>query len=216
MTDPPRLGRFETLGAWLRVWTPPRGADVPPIPWRKVAIGGAACAAAAAAIYVLVSPGVESGKRGRAVNERRTAERLAFSERRRIRQEQRLMTGRLPGDPSRDALVAALERSITADARRRAAAGELRGSVIGTDCAASRPGSGRSARVGYRCTALTGRVQDAGGRAASIGYPFWANVDRRSGSYAWCRVVLPPGEGSAGNSLGAVRVPRACDVTSRQ
>jgi hypothetical protein len=35
------------LGAWLGVWTPPREADVPPIPWRKVALGAAAVAVAA-------------------------------------------------------------------------------------------------------------------------------------------------------------------------
>ena len=32
-----RLGRLEILGAWLGVWTPPRGAAVPPVPWRLIA-----------------------------------------------------------------------------------------------------------------------------------------------------------------------------------
>jgi hypothetical protein len=50
-----RLGRFETLGAWLRVWTPPRGAVVPPVPKGKIAIGAAA-----------VVP--RAGRRGRALH----------------------------------------------------------------------------------------------------------------------------------------------------
>src|SRR3954454_667939 len=31
----PRAGRLETLGAWLHVWTPRRGVDVPPPPPRR-------------------------------------------------------------------------------------------------------------------------------------------------------------------------------------
>jgi hypothetical protein len=180
-------------------------------------VGGLIAAALGAGGYALVSPRVENGKRQRAASERRASEHLATSEKRRIRREQRLMTGRLPGGLTRAALVAALERSITADARRRAAAGELRGPVIRTDCAAdaARPG-GRDLGA-YRCTALTGRIRGAGGRAeGSIGYPFWAKVHGRSGRYVWCRVVLPPGEGSAGNALSAVGLPRACDLMVRQ
>src|SRR3712207_7944463 len=29
-----RLSRWEVLGAWLRLWTPPREVEVPPVPWR--------------------------------------------------------------------------------------------------------------------------------------------------------------------------------------
>src|SRR4051812_20957085 len=35
----PKLGRWETLGAWLHVWTPHRDAEVPPVPWRTITIG---------------------------------------------------------------------------------------------------------------------------------------------------------------------------------
>src|SRR5215208_1898656 len=34
-----KLSRWEVLGAWLRLWTPPRDVDVPPVPWRAVGIG---------------------------------------------------------------------------------------------------------------------------------------------------------------------------------
>jgi len=34
-----RASILEILGAWLHIWTPPRDARVPPIPWRKLAIG---------------------------------------------------------------------------------------------------------------------------------------------------------------------------------
>src|SRR5215217_526748 len=51
---PDRLSRLEVLGAWLRLWTPPRDAVVPPVPWRKVAVGAGIVAAAAVAALVLL------------------------------------------------------------------------------------------------------------------------------------------------------------------
>ena len=53
-----RLGRLEVLGAWLRVWTPPRGAVVPPVPWRPLAIAAALVAVALLAAAALLVPGI--------------------------------------------------------------------------------------------------------------------------------------------------------------
>ena len=44
-----RLGRLEVLGAWLGVWTPPRGAVVPPVPWRPIAAAASRPIASSAA-----------------------------------------------------------------------------------------------------------------------------------------------------------------------
>src|SRR5690242_15367795 len=38
-TSERRANVLEIVGAWLHIWTPPRDARVPPIPWRKLAIG---------------------------------------------------------------------------------------------------------------------------------------------------------------------------------
>src|SRR5690242_17301612 len=46
---------FEIVGAWLHLWTPPRGVEIPPVPWRKLAIGtgiGAVIVGIALAIMV--------------------------------------------------------------------------------------------------------------------------------------------------------------------
>ena len=56
-----RLSRWEVLGAWLRLWTPPREAVVPPVPWRKVAVGGA-LVLAAAVVAVVALLNAESGR----------------------------------------------------------------------------------------------------------------------------------------------------------
>ncbi|MEA2195495.1 MAG: hypothetical protein QOG42_1929, partial [Solirubrobacteraceae bacterium] len=54
-----RASRWETLGAWLRIWTPPRDVEIAPVPWRAVALLAAALAVATAACVVLVLPAVD-------------------------------------------------------------------------------------------------------------------------------------------------------------
>src|SRR3954451_4639904 len=88
----PRLSRVEILGAWLHVWTPPKGLEVPPVPWRKVARWGAGAAIVIAVAAVLIIPAVTEGKRtGEAKRAREQATALA-AERARLRADQRVHT----------------------------------------------------------------------------------------------------------------------------
>jgi hypothetical protein len=202
----PPHGRFEILGAWLRVWTPPRDAVVPPVPKAKIALGAGAVALVAGGTIALIEPVIEHGKQTRAERERAALAKREAEKRRRLRREGRPMTARVRrpagGDTvaARHELVTAVERSITRDARTRARRGELEGPVLGTRCAIEPPSQRAIERelhvasAEYECLAITHR--DPVGQL-DVGDSFEANVRYRDFSYAWRKVCLPPGEGSA-------------------
>ena len=53
----------EVLGAWLHLWTPPRGAAVPPVPWRRIGIGAAIAALLLGALAAWLVPRIDRAKR---------------------------------------------------------------------------------------------------------------------------------------------------------
>jgi hypothetical protein len=207
-----RASRWEILGAWLRVWTPPRDVEVPPIPWRAVALLGVGLAVAAAAVVLLVVPALDRSKeRGAATEQRRQAAALR-AEIARLRFDQRAHSARAPAVARlyragrRADAQAALERhaaaSVLRDARARVASGEFDVPVRSVRC---RP-RGRLAppRVRLACFAVTTRT-----RAASVGQPFIVGASLRDGRYAWCHLNPPPAEGASG--VGTfVTVPAVC------
>jgi hypothetical protein len=152
-------------------------------------------------------------------------------ERARLRREQRPHFGRarvaawpLGSHAQQDVLVGALERSITRDARGRWRAGQLNARVHATVCAhLVRPNTPRppppplrSVQAGYECTAVTTSVPATSRTKASIiGFPFWARVNFRTGSYAWCKVNLLPSEHGIGDELAYVPLAPVCDLLPR-
>jgi hypothetical protein len=192
-----RLSRWETLGAWLHLWTPPRDAEVPPVPWRAIAAGGAALVIVLGVAAALILPGVNAGKRRTDERDRREAaarhaQSLATADR-----EQRPRTGTGPRDPAgapgaqrvkaRSALLAQARSGVLDDARARA-----QEAVKGTDCEPfpRRPEPvepvrqlGRAAAA-YQCVAVTSRFEKG-----VIGIPFRLVVRFAQGRYAFCRVV---------------------------
>jgi type II secretory pathway pseudopilin PulG len=221
---PPPLSRFEVLGAWLHLWTPPRGAVVPPVPWRRLGIGAAITAVLLGALGAWLVPRIDRAKRHEAAVEQRQAAALTARERRILERDQRLHAGRaasVPANPiaAQRAVVADLERAITADARARTAARTLSGHVLRTACAPFTRGSARvtpsptATSAGYECTAVTGDIPKSSRNVAGIvGYPFWARVDFRRRTFVWCKVNPPPGERGAGGAAAAVALPPACDL----
>jgi hypothetical protein len=198
-----RLGRLEVLGAWLGVWTPPRGAVVPPVPWLALAIATALSAIVLLAGAALLVPGIlddreRADERAREAAQRRHARALAAAER-----EQRPRSGRAAADPgagapdarrvrARTALLADARASLQADAAIRGA-----GRVRGLDCepfprgSAPRPPErdlGRRAAA-YQCVAVTSRFGQGTEQAGVIGIPFRLVADFARGRYAFCRVV---------------------------
>jgi hypothetical protein len=118
---------------------------------------------------------------------------------------------------ARAALVGAVERSVTRDARARVRAGELDGPITATVCGPllkardAVPDDRDLARpIGrYDCVAVKQPVRNAAGRrVAWLGHPFVAALHFRRFTYTWCRNTPPPGE--AGKVLAWVRLERAC------
>ena len=221
---PPPLTRFEVIGAWLHLWTPPRGAIVPPVPWRRIGIGAALAALLLGAVAAWLVPRIERAKRHESATERRRLAALNARERRILERDQRLHTGRagfVPSNPvaAQQAVVADLQRAITADAQARTAAGTLSGHVLRTTCVPFTRGTARvtpsptATAAGYECTAVTGEIPKSSRNVAGeIGYPFWARVDFRHRTFQWCKVNPPPGERGAGGEAAAVALPAPCNL----
>jgi hypothetical protein len=185
-TRPARLTRWEILGAWLHVWTPPKGLEVPPVPWRKVALYGAGLAAAVVVAVLLIIPPLNEGKRTGAAERARAEAAALAAERARLTIDQRVH--RLvvaAGTP----LVDALQTAISADARERERKGTISGPVMGTECspAAANAIQFAGSRV-YKCFVKTaagipGQDQDILG----TGYPFVATIYPKKHALAWCK-----------------------------
>jgi hypothetical protein len=118
---------------------------------------------------------------------------------------------------ARRALVGAVARRITEDARARAKAGEITGPFSHTTCgpilkskAAVPDDRVLSKRIGrYDCVAVKRDVTlGPGQKVAELGYAFVAALDFKTYTYTWCR--NNPAQGEAGKALVFVRLARAC------
>jgi hypothetical protein len=117
---------------------------------------------------------------------------------------------------ARKALVGAVERRITADARARAAAGELDGPIQSTYCGPILKAKNAvpddrvlSKSIGrYDCVAIKSHVMNGRQKVAELGHPFVAAVNFKTYTYTWCRNT--PAQGERGNALVFVRLDRAC------
>lgn len=187
-----------------------------------------------AALLALVAAGVAvalvlEARSDRETRERAARERLVVAERARITVLQRPHRGaarRLRSASgassaerlaARAALVGAVEAAITADARTRAAAGELKGPISDTECGPllKDPKAIPDDRVlaktigRYDCVAIKRDVADAEGTSVGrLGYAFVTALDFRAFSFVWCRNT--PAQGEAGSALAFVRLERAC------
>jgi hypothetical protein len=189
---------------------------VPPVPKRKLLVVAVAVAFAIGAAAAIAVPMIEEGKERASEREARTAAVLDAARRRRLAREQRAHRARVhrpPGNTAgaRQTLIAALERSITRDARGRVSRGQLEGRIQGTSCepaprAAGTKPEGR--KEAYDCVAATGRF--SGVASGTSGYPFRAIVDFGEFSYVWCKTNPVPGEHSVPDPRDVVELPRAC------
>lgn len=207
-----KASRWEILGAWLHIWTPPRDVDIPPVPRRAAAILAASLVAAVAFGLLVIKPAVDESKQRAAAQEER---RLAASARRararlsadqrarhgRATEAARLYAARRPQE-ARAALLSDVRAGVLRDARARFAAGTFDAPVRSVRC---RYGAGPMApRVRIDCFAITTRTA-----AVTVGQPFVAIGSLRDGRFAWCHENPRPGEGATGRGI-AVALPGAC------
>jgi hypothetical protein len=120
----------------------------------------------------------------------------------------------------RAALVRHGEKLITADARKRAAAGTVKGDIKGTSCTPYPNVEARrvaerdlATSVGrYDCVAYTSKFEppelEEQKRTGYFGYPYWLVIDYGASKLVWCKVTPRAGEG--GRSLAFVPVPAPC------
>lgn len=177
---------------------------------------------AAIVLALALAPGIDRTKeeRRQAQAERQARQRAEREARLRIEQRPRFGRGPAAGSdiPKRTSLLGDAQAAVEIDARRRVAAGTLRGPIRGVECEPfPRTLEGRGAHLDpasekgrYACLAVTNKVS-AGERteASTIGHPYRLLIDFTTGRYALCKIAGRPGEGSIGGQP-VITVPPAC------
>ena len=207
----PRNDRYEPLPGLLQL---------PSFLYRKLGprgrvaarVGGTVLVVGLGVAAIVLVPQIADTKRERADRERREAAAAAAERRTRLIEEQRPHRGTGPAGATRGAVLDRLEAAILADARTRAASGELSGPAAKT--VRCRPLTGTDAgasRVPYDCIAITSELpSDQSLPQGVIGHPFRAVADYSTGRFTWCKVSGRAGEGGFTRHDLAVRLPREC------
>jgi hypothetical protein len=179
-----------------------------------VKVGGTVFVAGVTVAAIVFLPRIAESNREREANEQRQAAAALADRVRRLRAEQRPHSGRAEAGATRAAVVGVLESEILADARARAARGQLQGPAANrVECEPLEGGDATAARVAYDCLAVTSDLpsgEDLPGGV--IGHPFRAVADFSTGRFTWCKVGGRPGEGSLSRRDLIVRIPRACSL----
>jgi hypothetical protein len=170
-------------------------------------VAGALLVVAAVTAAIVLVPRITETKKERADREQRDAAAAAAERRRELIAEQRPHRGRSASD-SRGALLAELQAAILADARARAASGDLAGPAAkSVRCRPLNGADPGASRVPYDCIAVTSELPSGEG---VIGHPFRAVADYSTGRFTWCKVSGRAGEGGLSQKDLAIKLPRAC------
>jgi hypothetical protein len=191
--------------------------EVPPVPWRRIAIGSAVGVLALGGLAALVVPAIQQSKDEHARRERAKSEAIVRRQLAELRADQRPHFGRTapagprPSAAERGRARRALERAITRDLRARAAVGTVDGPIRRTDC--ERGLSGRldpsTGRAVYLCTAVRREIVGARNMPAVVGYPLVATMDFERGRFCWCKTHPLPGEHDT-RGIPHVKLSRRC------
>lgn len=199
--DRPRASRIEILGAWLRLWTPPRDVEVPPVPMAKVAVTAVVLIFAGVLVALAVAPAIDERKDESAAEEQRREDMQRAARRAAQRDEQRVIRGRLTS-------LSGVEAAIGEDAQRR----------FGTDGrpADCEPVPGAElppAQELFDCHVTIREIVSAGeqeGAAGALTIPYRARIETKTGRYAFCKTNPRPGEQALGGPETIVELPKPC------
>jgi hypothetical protein len=200
--------------------------DLPGWLWRRippVAKGGLVLSLVAlTAVALVIGPDIRRSKSERERAEQQERQRARAASEARIRREQRPRFVDGPaattGVAARRRLLDAASASVLADARRRVAAGQLRGPIRRIDC---EPFPRNVAGVGaedntaerfgrYACLAVTAEFRETESTSGGLlGHPYRMRIDFDTGRYAFCKIAGRPAEGQLKRDLG-VTVPPVC------
>jgi hypothetical protein len=200
--------------------------DLPGWIWRRMPpvakVGIALAFVALIAVALVIGPDIRQSKAERERAEQQERQRARAAREARIRREQR---PRFVDGPAATAGVAARRRlldaasgSVLADARRRVAAGRLRGPIRRIDCepfprnvAGIGAEDSTAQRFGrYACLAVTAEFTETESTSGGLlGHPYRMRIDFDTGRYAFCKIAGRPAEGQLKRRLG-VTVPPVC------
>jgi len=213
----PRAARWEILGARLRIWTPPRDVEIPPISRRAVALVLTALAVGGVAVLTLIAPLLDRSKERTSAQERRTHSAFVEMERARLIADQRaqhgrsLAAGRLYAAgrdaAARGVLLAEARAHVDRDVRARVAGGDLDGPIREVRC--HYRSRDAAARVHIECLAITAPLVQGRAPTVYVGHPFLVAASLRDGRYAWCKENSQPGEEMSGRGV-SVAPPAVC------
>ena len=174
------------------------------------------------ALALIIGPDIRETKSEREQAEQQQRERAHKANEARLRREQRPRFVNGPaatsGVPARRRLVDAASASMLADARRRVAAGQLRGPIEGVECepfprnvAGIGADDSTELRYGrYHCLAVTAKFEETENTSGGLlGHPYRVRIDFDTGRYAYCKIAGRPGEGQLKRDQG-VTVPTVC------
>jgi hypothetical protein len=193
---------------------------------RRFAVVGLAALVLGAAALPFVAGLRDDASRVRA----RAAERqqaLEAAERARLIRDSRpvraaVRSPRAAVDPlvRRVRLLRRAESLIATDARKRVAAGTIKGKIRGASCSPYPATEDRRAAEQdpatpagrYDCVAYTSKFEASTvkgqKRTGLFGYPYWLVIDYADSGLVWCKVNR--GTGEAGSALASVSVPKPC------
>jgi hypothetical protein len=154
---------------------------------------------------VALVPALDKARDERAASEQRTREVLYDRRTSALKAEQRPRFGRV-GARSRTAAVDELGVAIAADARRRVRAGALEGPIRRVECEPFPRSLDPERLLARRRVRLACLAVTADFERGSLGHPYRALVDFKTGRYAFCKVSGRPDPTPDPD----VTTPRAC------
>jgi hypothetical protein len=202
-----RANPLEILGAWLHIWVPPRDAYVPPIPWKKIGIACAAVLAITGIALAIMVPRIDDHKEQTAAANAEYKRKAVEKNRVRINKLQQARhgeaksllppAGALAADRAvaKQELLAHVQDDMFADAKARAARGEMKMVSVPPKCEHT-AGTPTSGEIGvFDCFMITSKIpMGKNNPSGALGYPFRAVLHYDTFTYDYCKTELIPGE----------------------